>query len=388
MNKQKIKRSILGTGNFGALVHDVLLENGITVDRFLDLNPRNHGKVFLNLPIESTNFISPGEVIYIASNRNNQKYLREHCSEIAPSVEFPAILDLLKTSSGSFKSVSWDHERCKAEIDNYCRLFESNDRFFRSLDIVLTEKCTLKCKDCSNLMQYYQKPQNASINMLLRDLRLLERVGLRFEELRLIGGEPLVFKEIDSVLQLLENSVLGNKLVLFTNGTIVPRATTLDLLKRCNVRVQISRYSGDLSKNCDRLTTALLSANVAYTIEDVFSWNDCGQIVRVSASEEQVAKTFANCCVNDAFTLLHGRLYGCPFAAHFHNLNESTEYFGSDWVELATISSDSLLSSIIRLRSVPYYSACWSCKGRDYESAIVPAAVQAEIPLTFQRRLS
>ena len=27
-----------------------------------------------------------------------------------------------------------------------------------SLDIVLTEKCSLKCKHCSNLMQYYEKP--------------------------------------------------------------------------------------------------------------------------------------------------------------------------------------------------------------------------------------
>ncbi len=27
----------------------------------------------------------------------------------------------------------------------------------KHLDLVLTEKCSLKCKDCSNLMQYYAK---------------------------------------------------------------------------------------------------------------------------------------------------------------------------------------------------------------------------------------
>ena len=34
----------------------------------------------------------------------------------------------------------------------------SSPLVIRSVDVVITEKCTLKCKDCANLMQYYQNP--------------------------------------------------------------------------------------------------------------------------------------------------------------------------------------------------------------------------------------
>ena len=31
------------------------------------------------------------------------------------------------------------------------------------MDVVITERCSLKCKDCANLMQYYEKPQNSDL---------------------------------------------------------------------------------------------------------------------------------------------------------------------------------------------------------------------------------
>ena len=39
----------------------------------------------------------------------------------------------------------------------------NNKKFLHSVDIVIAEKCSLNCKDCSNLMQYYKNAQN--INM-------------------------------------------------------------------------------------------------------------------------------------------------------------------------------------------------------------------------------
>ena len=34
----------------------------------------------------------------------------------------------------------------------------------RSVDIVVTEKCTMKCVDCSNLMQFFEKPESYEID--------------------------------------------------------------------------------------------------------------------------------------------------------------------------------------------------------------------------------
>ena len=35
------------------------------------------------------------------------------------------------------------------------------------LDVVLTECCTLRCKSCSNLMQYYHHPENLDVDEVI-----------------------------------------------------------------------------------------------------------------------------------------------------------------------------------------------------------------------------
>ena len=36
--------------------------------------------------------------------------------------------------------------------------FENDESLhLKCIDIVVTEKCSMKCKDCSNLMQYYER---------------------------------------------------------------------------------------------------------------------------------------------------------------------------------------------------------------------------------------
>ena len=50
-----------------------------------------------------------------------------------------------------------------------------------SLDVMVTERCSLRCKDCSNLMQYYAHPQHTDLYQIKTSLdRLLEKAdGLR-----------------------------------------------------------------------------------------------------------------------------------------------------------------------------------------------------------------
>ena len=36
------------------------------------------------------------------------------------------------------------------------------------LDIVITECCTLRCRNCSNLMQYYHDPENLAVDLINR----------------------------------------------------------------------------------------------------------------------------------------------------------------------------------------------------------------------------
>ena len=55
--------------------------------------------------------------------------------------------------------------------------------FVRSVDLVLTEKCSLKRKDCANLMQYYENPVNIDKQELIEDLEDLMVVADEVNEI-------------------------------------------------------------------------------------------------------------------------------------------------------------------------------------------------------------
>lgn len=60
-------------------------------------------------------------------------------------------------------------------------------------DVVLTTKCTLKCKGCGALMEYYEKPEHLDIDRVLQSLRVLFEACDHIKRIHLLGGEPLCY---------------------------------------------------------------------------------------------------------------------------------------------------------------------------------------------------
>jgi len=91
---------------------------------------------------------------------------------------------------------------------------------------------------------------------------------------------------------------------------------------------------------------------------------------------------FDACCVNDALTILHGRIYHCPFSANGINLN-AYEVSDSEYIDLASYSSAADLRD--RFKSWyfgrPYLESCSYCLGRDYMQPLVEPAVQLKKPI-------
>ena len=81
------------------------------------------------------------------------------------------------------------------------------------LDIQLTERCSMKCKDCSNLMQYYEKPIHADHDELVLSLNNLLASIDNLSEARLLGGEPFLYTKIDKVIDILCKSKKVSKFI-------------------------------------------------------------------------------------------------------------------------------------------------------------------------------
>jgi hypothetical protein len=101
----------------------------------------------------------------------------------------------------------------------------------KTIDIQVTERCSLKCKDCSNLMQYYERPQNSELNVLFKSIEKIMACIDNLDEFRVIGGDPFMNKELYKIINKLVIYEKCKKIVVYTNAKIVPKNENLECLK-------------------------------------------------------------------------------------------------------------------------------------------------------------
>lgn len=380
---------IFGTGNLGSLCLHALKQKNIEPICFVDTNFSNWDKKFNGYDV-----ISPDKLKnnfndkHVLISSLNFKYLRRQLSQLEIK-KIHYCDNVFSNFNLNGSNTTWSHDRCKVQLDLYnfaITSFEDKKKLsIQSLDLVLTEKCSLKCKDCSNLMQFYAKPVDEDYNQLIESLDKFMKTVDYVYEIRLIGGEPFMYKKIDEVLnKILTYKNCGN-IIVYTNGTIVPNEQKLKTFKNDKIYFKISNY-GSISRNVEKLEKTLKEKKIHYITERITKWQDCAKIESYDRPLELTKQIFGNCCVNEALTLLHGKLYLCPFAAHAENLH-AIPRAPEDSIDLLTSEhSDNLKKKIRNLAfEREYLEACKSCNGRDHNVASVDAAIQTKQPLSYKK---
>ena len=106
--------------------------------------------------------------------------------------------------------------------------------------------------------------------------------------------------------------------------------------------------------------------------------------MKTDRSDEENKEIFGNCCINRGLTLLHGKLYLCPFSANATNL-KAIKYAEKEILNVKT-NKDILKKQIYDLYfNTDFLEACKSCNGRDHNVPRVEAALQAKKPLDYER---
>ena len=380
---------IFGTGNLGTLAMKSLEQKKIKIICFADNNRRNQNKKFKNY-----NVIAPEQLqneIYnypILICSLNFRYFKRQLDSLGVK-DYHDTDFLFEKLDLDNSETEWSQERCKNQIDLYNYAVSSaRDKSklrLNSLDLVLTEKCSLKCKDCSNLMQYYAKPVDEDFDLLMKSLgKFMDSVDF-IQEIRFIGGEPFMYKRIDEVINKVLEYSNFNKLVVFTNGTIVPKQEKVKTFQNQKIIFKISNY-GEISKNVTKLENFLSLNKIRYISERVTRWQDCARIEKFDRPISLTKEIFGNCCVNEALTMLHGKLYLCPYSAHAENLDAIPKTF-SDSIDLNILDNNDVIKGNIRslVFNKEYLGACNWCNGRDYNVSNVEAALQTEKPLEYKK---
>ena len=258
--------------------------------------------------------------------------------------------------------------------------YYSKDSFYlRSVDLVITEKCTLKCKDCANLMQFYDDPKNYDTKYILDGLVQLASSCDFIHEVRVIGGEPFLNKDIYDILKMVSNIQNINKIVIYTNGMIPPKPDKLKHLDKKKIVFSVTDYA-ELGRNLDKTIKLLKDEKIPYRLHPPEHWTDSGRILEERMDIDATKENFAKCCGKNLFTLIGGNLYRCPFVANADQFNGSPKHFTNS---IKTKNSKAELKKYCY--GIEYIDACGLCPGRSFDAHIITPALQTKNPLPFKR---
>lgn len=253
------------------------------------------------------------------------------------------------------------------------------------LDVVITECCTLKCRDCSNLMQYYHHPENLNVDETISSLRILLK-SFKVNRLNLLGGEPFVCQEnLAQILVFLNQEANDrvNEICIITNGTLIPSDKCFAAIKKNKkVTVVFSNY-GELSSKQSEFLVLLKSNGIKYEIMEEDYWWDCGNLKPRDERESIIQHRYDACYTRrHCTTLFRGKLYVCPRQAHAVRLRVIPEN-DMEMVDILKMDQDdavSIQTAVYRLLDRKERIAMCRLCGCNPDNKI-PRAVQAERPI-------
>ena len=385
---------LFGAGRLGKLALNAFQANGIDVYAFYDSSEYKQGKEVCGIKILDLNELSALEKTSIIFITNNYiSYVQNFLKKLG----FESIYDCINIFE-EIKKIKINRDLNEYDINSIDREISfhksaidksktENDEslHLKCIDIVVTEKCSMKCKDCSNLMQYYERPQNSDLDLMFKTLDKFMSCLDSLYEFRVLGGDPFMNKELHKTIEKLKNYKNAQNIVVYTNATIIPKNENFECLKHDKITIEITNYGEGLSRKHGELVELLSSNNIKYRSRPPGDWNACGTLKFYERTEKELQRVFDNCCMSDVTTMMNGILFRCPFAANATKL-KAVPYVENEVINLNhNIADKENLKKRIKNfnKSKKPLTACSYCGGRDYNSEIIKPAIQTKKPLEY-----
>lgn len=265
----------------------------------------------------------------------------------------------------------------------------------KSTSLMVTERCTLKCKLCLSYTPYYKNPvvlrYTDAKNILQRYFELIDYV----DKFAITGGEPLTNKDLLQIIQLIYTyKHKFGELILITNGTMDWPEGLLDVFKshKDKAKIIINNYGANLSKNAIKIYKEALTIYdterenekykdekiILYHEENRYGWIDCRN--HEKKHNETTVKTQAESCAfyqGKKYIIDRGELHLCTRS--FYRILEGIIPKNTDeYLDLLAqeYSLEHAKEQIIKMQQLPNYTSCHYCEGLTNTTRKYPAAEQ------------
>ena len=361
--KRDQKVLIYGAGRYGELAYWGLKQLGIDVNFFID--EYRAGDEMLGIPvispIEMTEYTNDiillasynyfAEMYYLAKE-SGAKYIYDILNLLVMEYDESVLSEYLQDEKHNYM-------KYKNVVENMLQ----NKLVINHCEIVLTECCSLKCKDCANLMQYYKKPEHLDIDEIISSFNnFLDSVDMLLD-LRLLGGEPFIYPHLDRIVNEYKNNDKIRRIAIYTNSTIVPSENVLDALRNVKTVVHMSDYGN--------------ASRIEYYIHRYEKWKNIGNVCKRDYNAATLKNIYQTCVMGKCYTLYRGKFYLCPRAAHGERLgffsNPADEFVDFNGTINVSEKRKELQELVARNT---YITACNYCNGSSLKSESIPAAIQ------------
>lgn len=206
---------------------------------------------------------------------------------------------------------------------NYCSMEQFLTEWFWTYEkkvclmevhTTITTRCTLNCKHCNMFMPYYKRHIDYTADEIMNDLDLLFKHVDYIVAYRLLGGEPLISKELPKLIRFIGN-MYGDRIGsigVITNGTIAPSEELIAVSKRYDVQYDFSDYTDavDYRDKFNNSVNIVKNAGLRYRVNNSMRWCDFG---------------FPTCNRMYSFENVREHMLSC--GPLFHGLNDGKFYY-------------------------------------------------------------
>lgn len=194
------------------------------------------------------------------------------------------------------------------------------------IEIKIVEQCNMNCIACSNFGNI-ARSEEYGISEYEKDLKKISDLGISIKKIRLLGGEPLLSKNILKYIELTRKYQSKSNIYVVTNGTLLQNMdeTFFDKIKENDICIQISSY---ITKRTELKTSIkkLDTLNIKYQEYKP----DFFEVDYNFEGNHETKYIFQRCRnIYDCTTLHHGRIYKCskPISLKHYDKKYNTKYY-------------------------------------------------------------
>lgn len=246
--------------------------------------------------------------------------------------------------------------------------------------VTVTFRCTLKCKLCGVEAPYYDVPPHFTLENIEKMIDRYFSIVDYIDEFEISGGEALMHEDLAKIIEKsMTYSDKFNQLLIFTNGTLIPKADVCEVLKKYKDKCHffISNY-GPISSKVDQLVKMLEDIGVSYREKKYYGadlhcggWVDFGNFTPTVCDYRKCYYLNSDYCIQ----IRNGEVHMCGRSYRAMEIGAIPRNH-DEYIDLLNETSDvaTLKNKLTNLMNLSELSVCKLCNGLcDDSERFIPA---------------